>query len=48
MCEFNVGAQISIGGPSIGDGMLLVPTENIMEAANSGGYTLPSAFQKSN
>ena len=36
--EFNVGVPISIGGPSIGDGMLLVPTGNLLEAANSGGY----------
>lgn len=36
--EFNVGAPIGIGGPSIGNGILLVPTGNIAEAANSGGY----------
>ena len=36
--EFNVGAPIGIGGPSIGDGMLLVPTGNLLEAANPGGY----------
>jgi outer membrane protein assembly factor BamB len=36
--EFNVGAPIGIGGPSIGNGMLLVPTGNTAEAANPGGY----------
>jgi alcohol dehydrogenase (cytochrome c) len=36
--EFNVGAPIGIGGPSIGDGMLLVPTGNMLEAGSSGGY----------
>jgi len=36
--EFNVGAPIGIGGPSIGDDILLVPTGNILEVANSGGY----------
>lgn len=36
--EFNVGAPIGIGGPSIGDGMLLVPTGNLLEAAGPGGY----------
>ena len=36
--KFNVGAPISIGGPSIGRGMLLVPTGNNMEATNPGGY----------
>ncbi|WP_292376886.1 PQQ-binding-like beta-propeller repeat protein, partial [Methanosarcina sp. UBA411] len=36
--EFNVGAPIGIGGPSIGDGMLLVPTGNTGEVANPGGY----------
>ncbi len=36
--EFNVGAPIGIGGPSIGNGMLLVPTGNTGEVANPGGY----------
>jgi len=36
--EFNVGAPIGIGGPSMGDGILLVPTGNLLEVANSGGY----------
>ncbi|WP_292391418.1 PQQ-binding-like beta-propeller repeat protein [Methanosarcina sp. UBA5] len=36
--KFNVGAPIGIGGPSIGNGILLVPTGNIAEVANSGGY----------
>ena len=36
--EFNVGAPIGIGGPSIGEGMLLVPTGNMLEAGSSGGY----------
>jgi outer membrane protein assembly factor BamB len=36
--EFNVGAPIGIGGPSIGDGMLLLPTGNMLEAGSSGGY----------
>jgi outer membrane protein assembly factor BamB len=38
MWEFNVGAPIGIGGPSIGNGMLLVPTGNTAEVANVGGY----------
>jgi outer membrane protein assembly factor BamB len=44
--EFNVGAPISIGGPSIGDGMLLVPTGNNMETTNSGGYIVAFGFSK--
>jgi alcohol dehydrogenase (cytochrome c) len=36
--NFNVGAPVGIGGPSIGNGMLLVPTGNTVEVANSGGY----------
>jgi alcohol dehydrogenase (cytochrome c) len=43
--QYNVGAQIGIGGPSIGNGYLLVPTGGI-QATNNGGYvvafTLPS------
>ncbi len=44
--EFNVGAPISIGGPSIGNGMLLVPTGNVLEAANPGGYIVAFGFSK--
>jgi outer membrane protein assembly factor BamB len=44
--EFNVGAPISIGGPSIGDGMLLVPTGNVLEAANPRGYIVAFGFSK--
>ncbi|HEY3361824.1 MAG TPA: PQQ-binding-like beta-propeller repeat protein, partial [Methanosarcina sp.] len=44
--EFNVGAPISIGGPSIGDDMLLVPTGNNMEAANPGGYIVAFGLPK--
>lgn len=36
--KFNVGAPIGIGGPSIGDDILLVPTGNLGEVANPGGY----------
>jgi alcohol dehydrogenase (cytochrome c) len=35
--QFNVGAQVAIGGPSIGNGMLLVPTGGI-QTPNKGGY----------
>lgn len=35
--EFNVGAPVGIGGPSIGNGMLLVPTGHI-QTPNGGGY----------
>ena len=35
--EFNVGAPVGIGGPSIADGMLLVPTGH-GQTANKGGY----------
>ena len=44
--EFNVGAPVSIGGPSIGDDMLLVPTGNNMEAANPGGYIVAFGLPK--
>ncbi|HEY3361531.1 MAG TPA: PQQ-binding-like beta-propeller repeat protein, partial [Methanosarcina sp.] len=44
--EFNVGAPISIGGPSIGDNILLVPTGNNMEAANPGGYIVAFGLPK--
>jgi alcohol dehydrogenase (cytochrome c) len=37
--EFNVGAPLGIGGPSIGNGILLVPTGSPAEIpANPGGY----------
>lgn len=36
--EFNVGAPVGIGGPSIGDGMLLVPTGSGAQLPNKGGY----------
>ncbi len=39
--EFNVGAPIGIGGPSIGNGYLLVPTGSPAEiASNQGGYII--------
>jgi alcohol dehydrogenase (cytochrome c) len=39
--EFNVGAPIGIGGPSIGNGYLLVPTGSPAEiASNKGGYII--------
>jgi len=37
--EFNVGAQVGIGGPSIGNGYLLVPTGGI-QIPNNGGYVI--------
>lgn len=37
--EFNVGAPIGIGGPSIGNGMLYVTTGSPAEmGSNKGGY----------
>jgi len=44
--EFNVGAPISIGGPSIGNGVLLVPTGNALEAASPGGYIVAFELPK--
>jgi outer membrane protein assembly factor BamB len=35
--ELNVGSAIGIGGPSIGNGMLLVPTGHI-QTPSPGGY----------
>lgn len=35
--EFNLGSPVGIGGPSIGDGVLLVPTGHI-QTPNAGGY----------
>ncbi len=35
--QVNVGAQVGIGGPSIGQGMLIVPTGGI-QTPNTGGY----------
>jgi len=35
--EFNVGSQVGIGGPSIGNGWLLVPTGGL-QTTNAGGY----------
>ncbi len=37
--EFNVGAQVGIGGPSIGNGYLIVPTGGI-QVSNNGGYVM--------
>jgi outer membrane protein assembly factor BamB len=37
--QYNVGAQVGIGGPSIGNGYLLVPTGGIQEN-NNGGYVV--------
>ncbi len=36
--EFNVGSPVGIGGPSIGNGMLLVPTGSGSQLPNKGGY----------
>jgi len=45
--EFNVGAPVGIGGPSIGDGMLLVPTGSPAEiGANPGGYIVAFGLPK--
>ena len=41
--EFNVGAQVAIGGPSIGNGMLLVPTGG-GQTTNAGGYIVAFAL----
>ncbi len=40
--RYNVGAQVGIGGPSIGNGFLLVPTGGIQEN-NNGGYLVAFA-----
>ncbi len=39
MWQFNVGAQAAVGGPSIGNGYLLVPTGGI-QSTNNGGYVV--------
>jgi alcohol dehydrogenase (cytochrome c) len=44
--EFNVGAPVGIGGPSIGEGMLLVPTGNDVQTTNSGGYIVAFVLPK--
>ena len=36
--EFNVGSPVGIGGPSIGNGILLVPTGSGAQLPNKGGY----------
>jgi len=41
--QYNVGAQVGIGGPSIGNGYLLVPTGGIQEN-NNGGYVIAFAL----
>lgn len=51
--EFNVGAPVGIGGPSIGHGMLLVTTGSPAEiSSNKGGYIiafgLPTTQNQSN
>ncbi|VVB72791.1 Outer membrane protein assembly factor BamB [uncultured archaeon] len=43
--EFNVGAPVGIGGPSIGDGMLLVPTGS-GQTQNEGGYIVAFGLPK--
>ncbi|MEN6340969.1 MAG: PQQ-binding-like beta-propeller repeat protein [Methanospirillum sp.] len=40
--RYNVGAQVGIGGPSIGNGFLLVPVGGIQEP-NNGGYVVAFA-----
>lgn len=37
--EFNLGAQCGVGGPSIGNGYLIVPTGGI-QIPNNGGYVI--------
>ncbi len=41
--QYNCGAQVGIGGPSIGNGYLLVPTGGIQEN-NNGGYVIAFAL----
>ncbi len=41
--QYNVGAQVAVGGPSIGNGFLLVPTGGIQEN-NNGGYVIAFAL----
>ena len=38
--EFNLGSQASIGGPSIGNGYLLVGTGSTIQTPNTGGYVV--------
>jgi outer membrane protein assembly factor BamB len=46
--EFNVGAPVGTGGPSIGNGMLLVPTGATAEVpANQGGYIVAFGLPES-
>jgi outer membrane protein assembly factor BamB len=45
--QFNVGAPIAIGGPSIGNGMLLVPTGGI-QTPNKGGYVVAFGLPSNN
>lgn len=42
--EFNVGAQVAIGGPSIGNGMLLVP-QAAARLRTQAAISLPSGCQ---
>jgi hypothetical protein len=47
--EFNVGAPITLGGPSIGNGMLLVGTEGSNEVDfNPGCYLVAFGFPSGN
>lgn len=41
--QYNCGAQVAVGGPSIGNGYLLVPTGGI-QANNNGGYVIAFAL----
>ncbi|MFZ3149833.1 MAG: PQQ-binding-like beta-propeller repeat protein [Methanothrix sp.] len=43
--EFNVGAPVGIGGPSVGNGMLLVPTGG-GQTPNEGGYIVAFGLPK--
>jgi alcohol dehydrogenase (cytochrome c) len=43
--EFNVGAPVGIGGPSVGNGMLLVPTGS-GQTQNEGGYIVAFGLPK--
>ncbi len=43
--EFNVAASVAIGGPSIGNGVLLVPTGDV-QTTNAGGYIVAFGLPK--
>lgn len=45
--QFNVGSMVGIGGPSIGNGLLLVPTGGI-QTPNAGGYIVAFGLPSGN